>query len=65
MVRPTSVIWDFNGTIMDDAELAATSVSKLLQKRNPLLTTAIFIWRNMWKSLAISKFKFWPTGTEM
>jgi phosphoglycolate phosphatase len=41
MVRPTSVIWDFNGTIMDDAELAATSVSKLLQKRNlPTISAA-------------------------
>ena len=34
MVRPTSVIWDFNGTIMDDVELAAASVSELLTKRN-------------------------------
>lgn len=34
MVRPTSVIWDFNGTIMDDVELAAASISELLQRRN-------------------------------
>ena len=41
MVRPTSVIWDFNGTIMDDVELAAASVSELLRKRDlPTISAA-------------------------
>lgn len=31
---PTAVIWDFNGTILNDVELAAEAVSHLLRKRN-------------------------------
>ncbi len=33
MIRPTAVIWDFNGTILDDVELAAASISVLLRRR--------------------------------
>ena len=29
-----SVIWDFNGTILDDVELAAASMNKVLRRRN-------------------------------
>ncbi len=34
MIRLNSVIWDFNGTILDDVSLAAASISKLLRRRN-------------------------------
>lgn len=33
MIRPTAVIWDFNGTIIDDVELTAASISVLLTRR--------------------------------
>lgn len=33
MIRPKAVIWDFNGTIMDDVELAAGAISRLLARR--------------------------------
>ena len=29
-----SVIWDFNGTILDDVELATGSMNELLRRRN-------------------------------
>lgn len=41
MEIPKSVIWDFNGTIMNDADLAASAVSELLRRRNlPEISTA-------------------------
>ena len=33
MLRPDAVIWDFNGTILDDSELAASAISELLERR--------------------------------
>lgn len=33
-IRLDSVIWDFNGTILDDVALAAASISKVLRGRN-------------------------------
>lgn len=34
LIRLKSVIWDFNGTILDDVALAAASISKVLRRRN-------------------------------
>ena len=33
MVQPEAVIWDFNGTILADVELASGSISELLRRR--------------------------------
>lgn len=39
MTVPTSVIWDFNGTILDDVELAAGAANEMLKRRGlPELT---------------------------
>ncbi len=40
--RITAVIWDFNGTLIDDVELATRSINTLLLRRNmePLTVTA-------------------------
>lgn len=34
MICPSTVVWDFNGTLLDDVELTASSISVLLRRRN-------------------------------
>jgi len=42
-VAPEFVIWDFNGTILDDVTLAAASISELLRRRDlPCLDTSTY-----------------------
>ncbi len=33
-MRPTHIIWDFNGTILNDLPLSLNSINKVLKKRN-------------------------------
>ncbi|MGI6343068.1 MAG: HAD family hydrolase [Bacteroidales bacterium] len=40
MWNNTTIIWDWNGTLLDDVEISIMCINKMLQKRNlPLLTT--------------------------
>ena len=42
MIRPTAVVWDFNGTLLDDVALAAASISEVLRRRDlPVLDVAM------------------------
>lgn len=40
MNRPSAVIWDFNGTILNDVELAASAVSTLMVERGMTALTS-------------------------
>jgi phosphoglycolate phosphatase len=54
LIRPDSVIWDFNGTILDDVALAAASISELLRRRN-LPTLDVDSYRRVFR-FPISEF---------
>ena len=55
-MRYTHIIWDFNGTIMNDVDIAVAGVNDMLEKRNmPLTNRADYL--NMIESPIIEYYK--------